>query len=173
MLFMTILNKSFFCRPTLDVAQELIGKELFFFNQKGIITETEAYIGQDDPACHAARGQTKRNAVMFEEGGFSYVYLIYGMYYCLNFVTEAKGFPAAVLIRGIYIPETKLDLNGPGKLCKNLGITKEHNAIDLTKNKNFFVNNTELVLNYKATPRIGIKAGLDKLWRFAAVDYKN
>ena len=170
---MKILKNSFFNRPTLDVAQDLIGKELFFYGQKGIITETEAYIGQDDPACHAARGITPRNKIMFSEAGLAYVYLIYGMYHCLNFVTEKKDFPAAVLIRGLYVPETKLDLNGPGKLCKNFGITKEHNGIDITKNSDFFVIDTNLKLKYEKTPRIGIKVGLDKLWRFIAKDYKS
>ena len=76
-------------------------KTLHFDNYQGIITETEAYIGQDDPACHASKVKTKRTSIMFEEGGHCYVYLIYGMYYCFNIVTEASGFPAAVLLRGI------------------------------------------------------------------------
>src|SRR2546430_489923 len=95
------LPRSFFVRPTLQVAEELLGKLLVFNNQRGLITETEAYIGQDDPACHAARGMTPRTQVMFGPPGFSYVYFIYGMYHCFNVVTEPEGFPAAVLIRGI------------------------------------------------------------------------
>jgi hypothetical protein len=96
------LTRDFFHRPTVLVAQELLGKTLVFNGQRGRITETEAYLGQaDDPACHAARGKTKRNAVMFGQAGLSYVYFIYGMYYCFNIVTEDEHFGAAVLIRGV------------------------------------------------------------------------
>lgn len=165
---MTIrLTREFFNRPTLDVAKELLGQRIIFHNFRGIITETEAYIGQDDKACHAARGKTPRNAVMFGKAGFSYVYFIYGMYHCLNFVTEEEGFPAAVLIRGIMLdtPE-KINLNGPGKLCKYLGITKSDSGIDITTSEYFYVEATESHPHFEATPRIGIKEGLDKLWRF-------
>lgn len=94
------------------------------------------------------------------------------MYHCLNFVTEKENFPAAVLIRGLYIPESKIDLNGPGKLCKALGINKEQNAIDITKNEHFLVKDTSIKIDVEATPRIGIKVGTDKLWRFIAKDYQ-
>ena len=161
------LGRDFFARPTLIVAQELLGKIMMFDTFGGIITETEAYIGQDDPACHAARGKTPRNAVMFGPGGFSYVYFIYGMYHCLNFVTEEKGSPAAVLIRGIQlINPSQLSLDGPGKLCRHLGITREHNGIDLVTHPSFFVKNTPFSPSFKATPRIGISKGQEKLWRF-------
>jgi DNA-3-methyladenine glycosylase len=164
---MARLSRDFFLRPTLLVAQELLGKKLIFHEYEGIITETESYIGFDDKACHAARGKTLRNAMMFSPGGFTYVYFIYGMYFCLNFVTEQEEFPAAVLIRGLYLlsPENK-NLNGPGKLCKHLGITKEHNGMDLTTSSHFYIKDTNLKPSYIATPRIGIKVGLDKLWRF-------
>lgn len=163
----TPLTQEFYNRPTLEVAKELLGKEMFFYGKQGIITETEAYIGQDDPACHAARGKTKRTEIMFGSAGFSYVYLIYGMYYCLNFVTEEEGFPAAVLIRGIKTDENHFD--GPGKLCRHFGITKEHNAIDIVNSNDFFVSdNNSPALPFKATPRIGISQGKDKLWRFVA-----
>lgn len=161
------LDRSFFARPTLDVAKDLLGKELVFNDHRGVINETEAYIGQDDPACHAAKGKTKRTEVMFGKPGFSYVYLIYGMYYCLNFVTEEEGFPAAVLIRGLYMPDQpKLDLQGPGKLCRHLEITKEDNAIDITEENRFYVADTDTKPAFKATPRIGISQGQEKLWRF-------
>ncbi len=161
------LGRDFFARPTIEVAQELVGKELVFHMHKGIITETEAYVGQNDPACHAARGLTKRTEVMFGPPGYSYVYLIYGMYYCLNFVTEAEGFPAAVLIRGICLDNiSRRNLDGPGKLCKFLGITKEHNKIDITTHEHFYVNNTDLKLPYNTTSRIGISKGKELLWRF-------
>ena len=161
------LTRSFFDRPTLIVAQALLGTELVFGEHRGIITETEAYIGKDDPACHAARGQTPRNAPMFGPAGFSYVYFIYGMYHCLNFVTEAEGFPAAVLIRGLKLttPPQK-NLNGPGKLCRELGITREHTNLDLITHESFYVNETGLKPEFIATPRIGISQGKDLLWRF-------
>lgn len=161
------LQREYFAQNTLDVAKDLIGKELFFENYNAIITETEAYIGTDDPACHAARGLTPRTEIMFGSPGFSYVYLIYGMYHCLNFVTEAKNFPAAVLIRGIYMPKEKLLLNGPGKLCKHLGINKSsHNKLDITTHKRFGVNDINLQLEYETTPRIGISKGKENMWRF-------
>ncbi|OJW47239.1 MAG: 3-methyladenine DNA glycosylase [Alphaproteobacteria bacterium 41-28] len=161
------LSRDFFSRPTLTVAQELLGKIMIFGTSAGIITETEAYIGQDDPACHAARGKTPRNAVMFGPAGFSYVYFIYGMYHCLNFVTEEEGFPGAVLIRGLMLIEpSPLHLNGPGKLCRHLGITRDHNALDLTEHGTFYVKESPICPPYEATPRIGINKGQEKLWRF-------
>lgn len=168
---MNCLDKDYFSQPTLHVAQDLLGKELTFKDYKGLITETEAYIGQDDPACHAARGKTPRTTVMFGPAGVSYVYFIYGMYFCLNIVTEAEGFPAAVLIRGLHLnhPENKI-LNGPGKLCKHLGITREHSGVDLTTSDVFYVQDKGLKLGYIATPRIGIKVGTEKLWRFLIVE---
>lgn len=161
------LSRDFFTQPTLRVAQDLLGKTMVFESTTGIITETEAYIGQDDPACHAARGKTPRNAVMFGPAGFSYVYFIYGMYHCLNFVTESEDMPAAVLIRGLQLIEPlSLNLNGPGKLCRHLGITREHNGIDITTDGSFYVRDSGPTPVFEATPRIGIKQGLDKHWRF-------
>lgn len=164
------LPRLFFERPTLDVARELLGKRLVFNRFRGVITETEAYIGQDDPACHASRGKTKRTAVMFGPAGYSYVYLIYGMYHCLNIVTEQKDFPAAVLIRGLLLEDVPLHLNGPGKLCKHLSMTTEHNALDLTASSHFYVEETGLTPTHRCTPRIGIRVGTDKLWRFIVGD---
>ncbi|MGI4850662.1 MAG: DNA-3-methyladenine glycosylase [Janthinobacterium lividum] len=164
------LQRDYFLQPTLHVAQDLLGKKLTFKDFSGIITETEAYISQDDPACHAARGRTPRTSIMFGVGGFSYVYFIYGMYFCFNVVTEAEGFPAAVLIRGLRLlnPETK-NFDGPGKLCRHLGITKEHNGIDLTCAEDFYIEDSHLKPDFLATPRIGIKVATDKLWRFVEV----
>jgi len=177
-----LLTHDFFNRPTVQVAKDLIGARMVFGGREVIITETEAYVGRDDPACHAARGKTPRNAPMFGRAGRSYVYLIYGMYHCLNIVTEEEGFPAAVLIRGCIdplAPQEKMD--GPGKLCRQLGITREHNDLDMTQqNGGFYVRPRECkgdTMNHcvpgeweiKATPRIGIKQGLDKMWRFVVV----
>ncbi len=163
------LPRSFFDRPTLQVARELPGKALVYGETRGIITETEAYIGRDDPACHAARGRTKRTETMFSKAGHAYVYLIYGMYHCLNFVTEAEDFPAAVLVRGIVIEgESPKTLNGPGKLCRRLGITRADNGTDIMQTDHFYVAETGISPPLEATPRIGISSGTDKLWRFLA-----
>lgn len=163
------LPRSFFEQPTLNVAEQLLGKLLVFNEFQGYITETEAYIGIDDPACHAAKGKTPRTEIMFGKAGVSYVYLIYGMYYCLNFVTEAVDFPAAVLIRSLQViqPQSHL-LDGPGKICRHLGINKNHNALDIVESQNFFVADVGKKVPLFTTPRIGIKQGLDKPWRFVA-----
>lgn len=161
------LTKEFFLQPTLQVAELLLGKILNFDNYQGIITETEAYIGQDDPACHASKGKTKRTSIMFEEGGHCYVYLIYGMYYCFNIITEARGFPAGVLIRGLkLISPTDITIQGPGKLCKYLGIDMKHNGLSVLDSKNLFLTDHNYKPKFIATTRIGIKVGTDKLWRF-------
>jgi len=166
------LSREFFARDTNIVSTELLGKVLYFQGKAAIITETESYIGGDDPACHAAKGRTKRTDVMFGLPGFSYVYLIYGMYYCLNFVTETKGFPAATLIRGVHVISPKdLYLNGPGKLCKYLGINISHNKCDLINNNEFFVSDIGVTLPYTTTTRIGITKGTEKLWRYVIMDH--
>lgn len=163
----TPLSRDFFTRSTVTVAKDLLGKIIVFGNTSGYITETEAYIGHDDPACHAARGKTPRNAVMFGPAGFSYVYFIYGMYHCLNFVTEEEGKPAAVLIRGLQLMEPEsLHLDGPGKLCRHWGLTREHNGIDVTGNGSLTVMDSSLSFPFSVTPRIGITKGQEKLWRF-------
>ena len=143
-----VLSRFFYERPTLEVAKELLGKLLVrMWDGKrisGIIIETEAYIGEDDPACHASVGKTPRNCIMYGQAGFAYVYFIYGMYFCLNVVTERYGFPAAVLIRALEPVEgiewmkkwrnkDKLSelTSGPGKLTQALFITKELNGVDL------------------------------------------
>ncbi|WP_333023309.1 DNA-3-methyladenine glycosylase [Wolbachia endosymbiont of Pentidionis agamae] len=163
----TIIKRNFYERPTLKVSEELLGKTLKFLHYIGTITEVEAYIGQEDPACHAARGYTNRTSVMFGIPGFSYVYFIYGMYFCLNIVTEKEGFPAAVLIRGLKLTTpTTLNIDGPGKLCRTLNITKANNNQDLTINHDFCIYESNMKPNYICTPRIGIKKGKEKFWRF-------
>ena len=123
-----ILKRSFYLKPTLDVAYDLIGKYLVFQDKPAKIVEVEAYIGQNDKACHASCGKTRRNEAMFLQGGHAYIYIIYGLYHCLNIVTEKEGFPAAVLIRAIELDGA----DGPGKLCRTLGLSREHNGLDLT-----------------------------------------
>lgn len=160
---MVKLGKSFYSRHVVEVARELLGKTLVFGEVKGIITETEAYRGADDEASHAFKF-TPRSSMMFGPPGYSYVYLIYGMYHCLNIVTEEENSPSAVLIRGLRLPHIHLD--GPGKICKYLGITKEHNGINLIINDNFYCTEGVSHASHKASSRIGIKKAIDKQWRF-------
>lgn len=164
------LDKSFFNRHSVEVAKDLLGKVLVFNEFKGIITETEAYRGLEDEASHAFRGMTPRTEVMFGEPGYSYVYFIYGMYHCLNIVTEGKGTASAVLLRGLLLPS--IHLNGPGKLCRYLGITREHSAINLIGNESFYVTEGVDIVTYDITPRIGITKAIDKPWRFVLTSFK-
>ncbi len=177
------LSRSFYSRPTLEVAPDLLGKYITFRSPHGTLSarlvEVEAYIGQGDPACHAARGRTERNFVMFGPPGFSYVYFIYGMYYCLNFVTEPEGRPAAVLLRAAEpkdgfdnvnthaaVPKMHTVLNGPGKFCRAFGLTREHNNIDLTGDTLYLEDRNEDVPHVVQTERVGIRVGTKHPWRF-------
>lgn len=177
------LDRKFYNRSTLKVAKELLGKYLVVEKGgeyvSGKIVETEAYIGPDDPASHAYRGVTPRNKVMFGEPGYAYVYLTYGMHHCLNFVTERKGFPAAVLIRalepaeGIEIVKRrrgKDDLrsltSGPAKLCQALGIDRTLNGADLCSDVIYVEDRGNKPAKIVSTSRIGINEGKDKKWRF-------
>jgi DNA-3-methyladenine glycosylase len=164
---MAKLKRSFYLRPTLQVARELLGKYLIFEKKSGQITEVEAYIGQDDKACHAAGGKTERNAVMFKKGGFAYVYLIYGIYHCLNVTTEHEGFPSAVLIRAVEGPRA----DGPGKLCRFFGITRTQNGLDLTRNDLYIEDRETQISPSKigSSPRIGVDYAGESAklpWRF-------
>ncbi|MES2212309.1 MAG: DNA-3-methyladenine glycosylase [Pseudomonadota bacterium] len=159
------LDVDFYNRNVVVVAKELIGKILVFGDIQGIITETEAYRGSDDEASHAYKGMTKRNASMFGPPGFCYVYMIYGMYYCLNIVTEELGKPSAVLIRGLLLPN-KLYLNGPGKLCRHIGINKEYDGLSLLNTDMFCIKNGVKFDDINITSRIGITKAVDKPWRF-------
>ena len=162
------LNQSFFNRHTVDVAQDLIGKILVVNGIHSIITETESYRGKDDPASHAFNA-TARSQIMFGSPGFTYVYMIYGMHFCLNFITEKAGLPGAVLIRGARLTNSPYDnLNGPGKLCRYFNITKALHNIDVTMNDNIYVCDSDIKYEIQSTPRIGITKGQDKLWRFIA-----
>ncbi|WP_186647644.1 DNA-3-methyladenine glycosylase [Fluviispira vulneris] len=171
---MNHLDRNFFKQNATELAPKLLGMTLCHVNSKGlrktgIIVETEAYM-PDDPACHASRGKTKRTLPMFEEGGMSYVYLIYGMYYCFNIVSGEKDSGQAVLIRALEIPNYPhaKEAAGPGKLCRYLEITKEHNGILLAKENNLWLENSIIIPRFEivTAPRIGISAGKENLWRF-------
>jgi DNA-3-methyladenine glycosylase len=180
------LARAFYDRPTLLVAEELLGKVLVHRTPAGVaagmIVETEAYIGEDDPACHAAPGPTARNAPLYGPPGFAYVYLNYGIHYLVNAVTEADGHPAAVLIRalapidGIRLmakrraPDGRhidtLDLcRGPGNLTRALGIGLTDNLLDLTSSRLLIEDRGLAVGALSWGPRIGIRVGVDKPWR--------
>lgn len=182
------LKRNFFKNKTLMVAKGLLGKYLIrMIGDKklvGKIVEVEAYNGPNDLASHASRGQTDRNKVMFGSAGFSYVYLIYGLNYCFNIVTENYGYPAAVLIRAVEPVNTppirgargvgKVEklTNGPGKLCQAFKIDKKLNGVDLTKSKDLWLEDRGVKIkkaDIVSAKRIGVDyAGKykDKLWRF-------
>ncbi len=203
-----ILKRSFYNRNTLKVAQELLGCFLVRkYRGKTIrvmITQTEAYRGEDDLACHASRGRTPRTEVMYGEPGHAYVYMVYGMYFCLNVVTEKKDYPAAVLIRGGEVTEvrphsslvarpdllcvgaefrgrtasrreeqTDPNLDGPGKLCRFLGIDKKLNRWDLTRGEKLWIEPRDPKMKLpkiKKSKRIGVdyaKHCREYLWRFS------
>jgi DNA-3-methyladenine glycosylase len=169
-----ILSRIYFNRPTLTVARSLIGKylvrELDGRVLAGKIVEVEAYVGPDDKACHASKGRTQRTDVMFGPGGIAYVYFIYGMYHCLNVVTEREEFPAAVLIRAIEVDGELID--GPGRLCRALQIDRRLNRVDLTTGESLWFEDRGVSVrkgDVEAHPRIGVDyAGewAKKLWRF-------
>ncbi|MEW6423486.1 MAG: DNA-3-methyladenine glycosylase [Bacillota bacterium] len=177
-----ILPRSFYARDTSLVAQELLGHYLVHSTPDGVtagkIVETEAYL-QDDPACHAARGMTKRNRVMFGPPGHAYIYFIYGMYYCFNAVTREEGVGEAVLVRALE-PVAGISLmqerrgrkklselcSGPGRLVQALGITKEQNGQDLTKGSLVICRGRNDRLAAVRTTRIGIKNGSELPLRF-------
>lgn len=167
-----IIEKSFYERDTLTVAQELLGCTLCRKTEngilKGIIVETEAY-KQNDPACHAYRGKTPRAATLFKSPGIAYVYFIYGMYHCFNVITEPEETAGAVLIRALEPIEPLKNTNGPGKLCRELFITKELNEADLiSPNSGLWIENGVGIdkNDIIQTTRIGIKLASDYPWRF-------
>jgi DNA-3-methyladenine glycosylase len=176
------LSREFYLQPTLDVARDLLGKVLIHRTPRGIlagrIVEAEAYTS-NDPACHACKGMTKRNAVMFGEPGHAYVYFTYGMYYCFNAVTAPEGVGEGALVRavepleGVEIMEenrgTEVLTNlcsGPGKLCMAFGLDGRHNGLDLTNSELVIVDDGWLPGEIVAAKRIGIRQGVDLPWRF-------
>ena len=191
-----ILSKQFYSKKTLQVAQDLLGcflvREINGQKIRAMIVETEAYNGPFDKASHASRGETERNAPMFNEAGIIYVYLIYGMHSMLNIVTEGKGYPAAVLIRAVsHVTHNTYHitndfnivdkrLNGPAKLTKTLGIDRSFNKLPIyTKKHGLWIEDRapdiKLGKIVKAK-RVGIDYAeeyRDKLWRFYLSDNKN
>lgn len=184
------LDRSFYERPTLTVAEEIIGKVLVHEvrgrRSAGVIVEAEAYIGEDDPACHAAPGPTRRNAPLYGPPGRAYVYLNYGIHYLVNAVTESEGFPAAVLIRaldpieGVHLmarrrgmPAGAIDdperrhrfCRGPGNLTVAMGITLARNKADLCKGPLAVEDHGLAAPSVAWSRRVGIRVGTDKLWR--------
>ena len=192
---MTPLRRSFYHRPTLDVARDLIGKVLVHETRdgaaSGVIVEAEAYIGESDPACHAAPGPTKRNAPLYGPPGIAYVYLNYGIHYLVNAVTEAEGWPAAVLIRALE-PRDGIPLmrrrragrersrqgafaandlcRGPGNLTRALGIDLRHNLLDLTRGPLRIEDRRLPPRAVVWSRRIGINVGVEHEWRVSAAD---
>ena len=173
-----ILGKNFYNKPTTELAKALLGKILVFGNLQGIIVETEAYLGADDPGCHASRGMTMRNAPMFGPAGRTYVYLIYGMYHCLNVVSGKEGVGEAVLIRalepvkGIETMQKRRKLkkienlcNGPGKLTQAFGITRKHNDLSLTDGK-LCIYGSRFRPEICTSRRIGLTEGKELELRF-------
>jgi DNA-3-methyladenine glycosylase len=181
MPFGPILKRSFYQRPTVEVARDLLGKVIVHGPAAGIIVETEAYPGGDDFASHSARGITPRTRVIFGPPGHAYVYFIYGMYQCLNLVCEPDGTPGCVLIRaleplaGIEIMQSRRpqarkieDLaNGPGKLTLAMAITLQHNGVDVTRGSLVVREPIERRrFEIQVTPRIGISRCADRPLRF-------
>lgn len=189
-----MLPREFYARPTLDVARALIGKVLVHDTPagiaSGIIVETEAYIGEADPACHAAPGPTTRNAPLYGRPGVAYVYINYGIHYLVNAVTEAEGSPAAVLIRALEPFEgeslmrrrrargtdraasafTSAELcRGPGNLSRALGISLRQNTCDLTSSALRIEDRGLAARDVAWTPRIGINIGVEAEWRCVSV----
>ena len=192
------LPSAFYSRPTLAVLEEIIGKVLVHTvgrrRTSGVIVEAEAYIGEDDGACHAACGPTPRNAPLYGEPGRAYVYLNYGLHHLVNAVTEAQGRPAAILLRAL-APLDGRDLmhrrrerlrwgagardgrprrvtvadealcQGPGNLTVALGITLDENGQDLTAGSLVIEDHGMRPTAVEWTPRIGIRRAADRPWR--------
>jgi len=188
-----ILPREFYDRPTLDVARDLLGKVLVHRRNgvvtSGAIVEVEAYIGESDPACHAAPGRTRRNAPLYGRPGFSYVYLNYGIHCLVNVVTESEHSPAAVLLRaldpldgvttmrrrraramkGRRPQRDELEQHhlcrGPGNLTMAMAITLLENQLDLSGARLFVEDRGERPEAIAWGPRIGIRVGTERPWR--------
>ena len=184
------LPRAFFTQPTLEVARQLIGARLVRLEGdqrlSGYITEVEAYRGEEDLGCHAKAGRTPRTQTLYGPPGHAYVYFTYGMHWMLNFVTEVEGFPAAVLLRGIFPIEGQdlialrrknqppaLWTDGPGKICQALDIVRRLNGIDLCAPDAILYIETGLTIpdsSVTISPRVGLytvpEPWKSKPWRF-------
>ena len=171
------LRRSFFDRPVLKVAPELIGATLLVNGVGGVIVEVEAY-HHTDPAAHSYGGPTPRNAVMFGPPGYAYVYRSYGIHWCLNFVCEEEGSASAVLIRGLEptegltamrrrrgLSDIRALCSGPGKLCEALGVTIKHNGLPLDRAP-FELRARKAKPEIVAGERIGITKAVERPWRY-------
>ncbi len=161
------LDRDFFIRDVLEVAPDLLGRQLVTVTGNEVrswtITETEAYRGEEDLASHASKGRTQRTEVMYHEGGLLYMYFIYGMYWMLNIVAGPENVPQAVLIRGVE------GFPGPGRLTKNLGLDGSYYGESLLTSTRIWIESGIPPGRILATPRIGIDYALDwkdKPWRF-------
>ena len=158
------LGYDFFHRPCPEVARDLVGKLLVYQGQCLRISETEVYCGEDDTACHASRGRTKRTEVMYMAAGTVYVYLCYGMHWMLNLVTGEEGHPEAVLIRAC------VEANGPGRLTKALGITGTENRSSVLSGDGIQVLDDGFRCEAETAKRVGIgyasQEDQNRLWRF-------
>lgn len=163
------IDNSFYFNSADSVAPRLVGKLLCMRGADGEvlrmrITETECYLGVQDTACHASRGKTPRNSALWQEGGFTYVYLCYGMYYMFNIITGCENDPQGVLIRGVE------GYMGPGKFTKFCGIDKSHNLINMKMSEAIWLEDDGYSPKLVLSPRIGIgyadKEDRERLWRF-------
>jgi DNA-3-methyladenine glycosylase len=149
------LGQDFFSRDVLEVAPDLLGKVLVRrFDNSGLftslITEVEAYRGEEDKACHASKGRTSRTEIMYHPGGSVYVYLIYGMHWMLNFVTGGWNEPQAILIRGLK------DIKGPGRITRRLLIGSDFYGENLAGSERLWIEDSGQQVTVQASPRIGI-----------------
>ena len=164
------LDRSFYHMHADVLAPALLGKLLCRKMDGKIarvrVTETECYMGENDTACHAAKGKTKRTSVLYEVGGTIYVYLCYGIHEMLNVVAGEEGYPEAVLIRGVD------DIAGPGRVTKSLEITRALNGKDLCDSEELWIEEDGYTPTYHTAPRVGIgyasKEDQQRLWRFIA-----
>ena len=158
------LPEEFYHRPCLEVARDLVGKVLVCGDRRLRISETEAYCGEADTACHAHKGRTKRTDTMYQKAGTIYVYLCYGVHWLLNIVTGEEDQPEAVLIRSC------VDAEGPGKLTKRLGITGDQNRLDAVTSEELFFADDGFRCAVRTDKRVGIgyasREDQDKPWRF-------
>ena len=158
------LQYDFFHRPCLEVARDLVGKVLVCNGQRLRISETEAYCGESDTACHASKGRTKRTEVLYMDAGTIYIYLCYGIHWLLNIVTGEPEQPEAVLIRAC------VEANGPGKLTKALGITGALNRGSVLTSDELWIEDDGFRCEIETDRRVGIgyasQEDQDRLWRF-------